>query len=194
LTPELSQYFSAKKGVLVEDIAPGGPAEKGGLKSGDIILTIDGIEMGNVKELQYKISNKTPGEKSKLTVLRDKKTQDMVVTIGQRPDNKTEPPVAVKEESIKWRGLSVQNLTKDIAAQLKLSVDKGVIVTGVKKGSPGADAGIETGDVIIKLNDKEINNLEDYNKITKTIKEKEEVLCRVYNGKFNTFTVIKGEK
>ncbi|HPZ08863.1 MAG TPA: PDZ domain-containing protein, partial [Candidatus Eremiobacteraeota bacterium] len=192
LSSELSSYFGADNGVLIEDIIPGGPADNGGIKSGDIVLSIDDAEMDSVRKLQNTISGKSPGEKITLSVLRNKKKETVTLIVGQRPEErKKDISHSTVPHSEEWRGLSVEDLTDDLSSRLKQN--KGVIVRGVKTGSLAEESGIKPGNIIIKINDRELNNIKDYKDFIKSIKNKEDVVCLVYDGKYMTFLVIKGE-
>jgi len=106
---------------------------------------------------------------------RDKKSITVAVEIGERPadvDNQQKPSLPKEtEEQAKWRGISVQEITEDLAKQLDLEEKEGVLITEVKPGSLADDAGLQEGDVITAINKLPIKNLQDYNSAIEKVKE-----------------------
>ena len=148
VSPELAQKFGVKHGVLVTKVMPGSPAEKGGLKSGDIIVKFNGEPVKNVTDLQLKVINTPPGKKVKITVIRNGTEKVLTVKIGQMPGSVN---VATADLMSKY-GLSVQKLTPELRKKLGVPdwIKHGLIVTSVKPGSPADDAGLREGDIIVE--------------------------------------------
>ena len=167
----LAQYFDLTpgEGVMVTKVIPGAPAEGAGIKEGDIILSINKIKVRNSSGLVKQISNAAIGKAVNLQILRDNKTIELAVTVGQRtPDNsEISKSVAAPQTKVDvtkaWRGLTVKEITPDIAKQLALANTNGVVVTDIEKGSSGHISGLQKGDAIIAINKKPIRNLQDYN-------------------------------
>lgn len=178
----IAKHFKLKKlqGVIVTDVVKGSPAEKAGIKSGDLILEIDGREVKNSIQLRAYVQSKKPGDKVKLKVLRDGK--EMVISVNLGSADKFASAQPSKERS--------QN-TKDIGISVREERGK-VIVQSVDPNSPAASVGIEPGDVILKINNKDIKSIEDYRKAIEEAKAKGSVLMLLQSGeikKWVAFTI-----
>lgn len=167
----LAQYFDLTpgEGVMVNKVIPGAPAEGAGIKEGDIIQSINKIKIRNAAGLVKQISNSAIGKAVQLQIWRDNKTIDLPVTIGQRTPQASEvsrsvaaPPTKV-DVTKAWRGLTVKEITPDMAKQMVLANTNGVAITEIEKGSSGHISGLQKGDVIIGINKRPIRNLQDYN-------------------------------
>jgi serine protease Do len=169
VTPELAQSFGLKEptGALVADIEPGSPADKAGIKKGDIILKFNGKEITKTKELPTIVAMTPVGETVTVTILRDGKTSDVTLkvgkmpgetTVGSAPQNKPGTPGAKSE-----LGLAVEAITPTIAQYLGLPDTDGVIVTAVEPGTFAERAGMMKGDVIREVNRKKVKNLAEFN-------------------------------
>lgn len=188
LTEDLASYFSLpdRNGVLVADVLKDSPAEKGGLKDGDVIKKLDNKASNNVKELLSIIGKAEVGHKIKLSVMRDKKDLIVDVVIEARPmGEELEQGVSKEVQPGTWRGLQVDDLTSANAQKLGVEEKEGVLVIDVEPMSAADSAGIVSGDVIVEINKQKISNLKDYEKITRTLKG--EALVRTSRG----FVVIK---
>jgi len=169
LNKDLVEYFNLKdkKGVLVANVLKGSPAEKGGIKEGDIIKSIDGIEVNNVRKLLRIISRIEVGKRVMVAVLRDGRQITLQVEIGERPENIEE----LSRVSLKyWRGLEVQEITPEVARRFHLRSTRGLVVTDVEPGSPADDAGIVPGDVIVSINRHPVTSLSEYEKVISRLK------------------------
>src|SRR4030042_396275 len=157
VTPELAKSFGLKekKGALVAQVVSGSPAAKAGIEQGDVILEFDGKEVSDSKDLPRMVAS-TPVRKAVIIKLsRNGKVLDRQVKAGEM-EEKVE--VAKAPSSHKPLGITVQNITPEIAKGLGLKKDAGVVVTGIEAGSPAANAGIQTGDVIREVNRKPVKD------------------------------------
>ncbi len=169
VTPELAQSFGLKEptGALVSDIEPGSPAEKAGIRKGDIILKFNGKSINKVKELPTIVAMTPVGETVTVTILREGKTRDITLKVGKMPTEGTvaggpqpQPGTPGAKSEL---GLAVEGITPTISQYLGLPDTDGVIVTTVDPGSFAERAGIMKGDVIRELNRKKIKNLAEFN-------------------------------
>lgn len=165
----LAQYFalSSDEGVLVTKVLLGAPADKAGIKEGDIILSANRIKIRNSSALVKQISNATIGKPIVLQISRDQKSLEITVTVGKNESANTPTPLAAepaaKGHSVKsWRGLNVDEITATTAEKLRLANTNGVVITEVAPASPAQLSGLEKNDVIISINKQVIRNLEDY--------------------------------
>jgi serine protease Do len=192
LNDDLVKYFGSqdKSGALVSKVLEDSPAQKGGIKEGDIIKKVDNKPVANVKELISTVSSAPVGKRIKVTVFRDKKETTLDVLIGERPEDlgaegeeKEGTPQGV------WRGLSVDELTAQNAQRLGVSQQKGIVVMDVESGTPADEAGLIAGDIISEINKEPVKTMADYEKITKGLKG--DALVRTERG---FFVVKEGEK
>ena len=190
VTPDLSKSFGLKetKGVLISDVTEGSPAAKAGLKRGDVVKGFDGHEVENAHTLSRLVAATQPNSKAKLDIIRDGKEKTIEVTIGTMPQ-KVEGQLPEKETA--W-GLSVQDITPEVAQQLGLNPDEqGVVISGVDPGSPAGEAGLRTGDVVKEVNRQEIHNLNDYNQALEKAKQDKSLLLVIKRGGSTHFVVLK---
>lgn len=193
ITPELAESFNVKetKGVIVADVVQDGPAEKAGLKRGDIIVAYNGKELENSHMLSRAAASTPPGQTMSLQVIRDGKPREVKVTIGTMPDEIGEEAAPEKKEAPAW-GLTVQNITSELAQRFGLEDgERGVIVTEVRRNSPAGEAMIRPGDVIQEVNRQRIQNLRDYNQAIQKVREGESLLLLVKRGKNTFYVAIK---
>ena len=186
----VAESFGADgKGALVADVTPDSPAHKAGLKQGDVVTKLNGDEVADASSLKNKVAMLTPGERAALEVLRDGQAQSLSVQLGERP--KDLESVARGVAPVSELGLSVQELDGDIASQLGLEGQKGVVITQVEPGSAAAEAGLERGQLIKEVNRNAISSVREYNDAVKNTPEGKAVLLLVTDGKVSRFVAIR---
>lgn len=171
ITPELARSFGIKegRGALVGDVFAGSPAEKSNIKRGDVIIEFDGKRIDEMSDLPRLVANTPVGKTVTIKIIRDGQEHTLTAKIAEMKEEK--PPVA-KTDVERKIGLSVQEITPEIAEELGLEDETGVIVAGVAPGSPAEDADFNQGDIIKEINRKGIKNLRDYRMaMDKTAKE-----------------------
>jgi len=166
-TPELSQSFGLEKaeGALVAEVSKDSPAAKAGFERGDIIVEYDGKSIGQAHRLPTLVAETAIGQKVPVVVLRNGERKTLDVTVGQMPENVAAaggPPEA-ESEAGDW-GLTVANITPDVAQQLGLKETRGVVVTGVANGSMAAEAGLQPGDVILEVDRQKVQDVQEFRK------------------------------
>lgn len=167
LTKELAKSFNydGRDGVLVSDVSKGGPAEKAGLKSGDIIIQFNGRSMNHARQLRNTVAQTHPDATVDLDIFRDGKRQTMQVKIGLL-DDKVVLSADQGQTTSTDLGLSVQTLTPELARQLGYSeTQKGVVVRDVTSGGWAARAGLEPEQVIASVNDREVTDARSFREI-----------------------------
>ena len=149
LTSDLAVSFGAegKKGALISDVTADSPAAKAGLKSGDVLLEVDGHQVENPGDVARAVALVAPGRKATLTVWRDKAQMSVDIVLGETPD----------ERRASRLGLHVRLVTAEIARQLNRRSTEGVVVGGVEDGTAAAEAGIQRGDVIVEVNRRPVS-------------------------------------
>ncbi len=189
VTPELAKSFGLKekKGALVAQVVSGSPAEKAGIEQGDVIVEFDGKNVADSKDLPRIVASTPVGKAVTMKLLRNGKVLDRQVKVGEL-EEKTE--VAKTPSTKKSLGITVQDLTPDIAKGLGLKKDTGVVVTGVEPGSPAADAGIRIGDVIREVNRKPVKDVQDFMQKVEKAKDQDSVLLFLQRGQNNLFAAV----
>jgi Do/DeqQ family serine protease len=160
LTPELAETFGMAdaRGALVSGVEPGSPADRAGLKQGDVIVTFNGREVIDGNALRNQVAGTLPESSVTIGFLRDGKTESRSVRLVEREGEQraSASPTDEEGESSSF-GMSVTPLTPRIAEQLELSRSaKGVVVTDVDPAGAAAAAGIQQGDVITRVNDRDV--------------------------------------
>ncbi len=187
ITPEIAQKFGHKElnGALVGESLPESPAEEAGLRRGDIVLKYGGKKVTGPSALKNMVARSRPGQKVPVLVLREKKQLRIIVTVGERPEERERPfsePTSSRGRSL-FSGLSVITLTEDIARQLDLQgTESGVVVVGVKAGSPSEEAGLKRGDVIQEIDRVRVADIDGFNRLVAKVRNDETVLMFVNRG------------
>ena len=177
-------------GALVSDVTKGSPAEKAGVKAGDVILKLDGQEVKNVTQLRNEIAQRHPGSKVTLTVYRDGKAKDITVELGELPEE-TPTPQARKDVFEKL-GFSVEGLSQELARRFGYKPDeRGVVVTEIRRTSAAFAAGLRVGDLIQEINRRPVNDLGDFNQVVSGLESGETVLLYAKRGSNKFFIAFK---
>jgi serine protease Do len=163
---DLAAYYGVKDnaGVLVADVIPGDPADQAGIKAHDIIIDINGNKVTSSHELTATAARLPVGEKATVTVLRDGQQKTLDVTVGKRPLTLAAAEIPQQEKETEF-GFQVADLTPQLASQLNLTDDKGVVVVGVKADSKAENAGIQKGDLIKEVNRKPVESAGEFQKL-----------------------------
>ncbi len=189
VTKELADTFGLKKvvGALVAEVMDNSPAEKGGVKRGDIILEFDGKVVEESSDLPRMAAVTPVGKKVNVKVFREGKRETLSIKMGKLEEK--ESKVASSEELKEELGLTVQDLTPEIARQLRLDFEEGVIVTRVEQGSLAHQAGMKPRDVILEVNRTKISSVKEFKKTVK--KNRKSHLFLVQRGRNTLFVAIK---
>jgi serine protease Do len=192
ITPELAESFGIKqtKGVLVGDVVQDGPADKAGLKRGDIVTALNGKDVDNAHTLSRLVASTSPNTQLTVQIIRDGKNKDIKATIGTMPDESAEAPSPTKESA--W-GLTVQNLTPELAQRFGWDQnERGVVISEINPGSPAGEAKLRPGDLIKEVNRQKIQNVRDYNQSLQKTKKGESLLLLIKRGSNTFFVALKG--
>jgi serine protease Do len=191
VTSELAENFGLDRpiGALVGQVIADSPAEKAGLKAGDVIIEYNGKEVSQMSMLPAMVASTSVGEKAKLVMIRDGKKQNITVEIGKLEDE--EVVVADAETGTsKKLGLTVQELTPKLAESLRIEETQGLIVSDITPGSAAAEVGILRGDIILEINREKVENVAQYKKALQAAQEKKSILLLIKRGQNTRFVVI----
>ncbi len=187
LNEDLAGYFGTadRTGVLVAKVLEKGPAEKAGIKEGDIVRKFDNEDIKDVRELLDIVGSAEVGKKAKVVVLRNKRELVLNVEIGERPQEIEKEKISsapFSTEAVIWRGLEVEDINPENVQKFDLEEERGVVITDIKPDSPADSAGLMAGDVILEISRKSVASVSDYRKVIKDLKGT--VLIRTARGFF----------
>ncbi|TWJ19567.1 DegQ family serine endoprotease [Geobacter argillaceus] len=190
VTADLAQSFglSAEKGALVADVLPESPAEKAGIRAGDIITEFDGRQINEMNELPRLVAATTVGKKATVKILRDGKAEEIAITIDKLKDGEEGEKVGAATDKL---GITVQALTKELAARFRSKETSGVVVTDLSADSVAQEAGIARGDVVKEVNGKKIATVDDYEKAVAARKKGAAVRFLVKRGNSSLYIAFK---
>ena len=189
--------LSGTDGALINDLAldPGTPAAKAGLRSGDVIIEFDGKPIKSPKNLTEFVSETPIGKVVPLKYIRDGRVETVSVKIGERP---RDAEIAKGEggddnQPTGKLGISVSPVTPELARELKLKLGGGVVVENVDPNGPGADAGLQRGDVIHKVNRIPVNSRGELVGALNSVKGEKEIVLQVERRGQLTFVTVQFE-
>jgi serine protease Do len=197
LSHDMAEYFNIgdRKGAIVIEVIKDGPADKGGMKTGDIIRTLNGKEIDSLQTLLKHVGQAEVNKKAKVGILRDGKEMTLTIQVGERPPEKVIVKGEPKEEEVegapeaeKWRGLTITEITDEIAQRHGVEKQPGVIILKVDADSPAYEAGLRKGLIIKEINKIGVNSIDDYNAAVKIAKGK--ALVRTDKG----YVIVRGEE
>jgi serine protease Do len=189
--PELLKAYGASEGVFVEQVTPGGPAEKAGMKAGDIITSFQGQPIKNGEDMLAHVQEAPVGSQTDVTVLRDGKKLDLKLEMADRAElnagaaaparggrkNTEEPAPAAESTPVRF-GLKVQELTAADRKELAFS-GPGIIVDSVEPASFAEDIGLREGDIITHMNRQQVQSIADMKRLQASLKPGDAVAFRV---------------
>ena len=195
ITPEIAESLnlSQPEGALVSDVTPGGPADKAGIKRGDVIVAFDGNKIEDMPDLPKTVATNEPGTKSKLTFIRNGKEKTVDLTLGELPEEVAVSTSVTNNNVERNLGLIVQEINPQIQRRFRLEESKGVIITNVNPGSIGHEAGLMAGDIILEINKQHIENLDAYRKSVDSLKEGQTALLLVQRARNTIYVALKIE-
>jgi serine protease Do len=163
------------KGALVAGVEPSGPAAKAGFEPGDVIVELNGKAVEDDIELRNRIGLMKPGSKVNVKIFRNGKKKDISATLANYQDNSGLPDEEVKSDS-KPFGMSLSNITRQAKEQYGIRSSQGALVTQVEPDSSADRAGIQPGDVIVKVNNSDVKDPKDF---IRQISDKQRVYLRI---------------
>jgi serine protease Do len=193
ITPELKDKLglSTEEGALVSDVASGGPAEKAGVKRGDVILQFDGKAIRSSRDLPFVVASTPIGKTVVVEVMRDNQRMNLQI---KTEELKEEAEAAPPGEAGPHLGMEVQEITPEMAKNYDLSRTSGVIIVQVESGSPAEEAGLSPGDIIVEINKKQIKSVKTLNRLLEGVKEGDTILFLIDRGGTTIFMTLNVKK
>jgi serine protease Do len=188
ITSDIASSLGLKNenGALVAGVAEGGPAERAGIKTGDVITEFNGKPIKDSSELPLEVARVAPGQTVQVKILRDGKPSTVSVSIAEMKDSE-----AVAAASQGDFGMTIQPLTPELAQSLGLEGTEGLVVSAVNPGSAADEAGIMRGDVITEVNRRPVRTIEDYKREIERTEGGKSILLLVKRNQGSLFLALK---
>ena len=200
LTPELVDAFKlkAREGALVSDVVPGSPAAKAGVKSGDVLTDFNGKKIIDGRHLKLTVANVAPDTEAPLVVLRDNKSVDLKVKIGENTGKRQrnsgsdddDKKSSNDNDTGTLNGVGVGDLDPQVRREFDIPAKvQGAIITDVDPSSAGANAGLQPGDVILEINHHPVRSAEDAVRLTEKTESKK-TLLKVWSQRGTRYVIV----
>ncbi len=191
LDRDLADYFGIPDatGAIVNSVAEGSPAESAGLEPGDVVTHFDGVAIeGEAEEelgsFQRLVAGTQPGRGVSVAILRGGKAQTLEMTVGTQPRVE---PAEVETDA----GFHVQELTPNLIRENRLSIDRGAFVHFVERGSPASEAGLRVGDVIERIEGREVTDLGEFREAMAVVEHVPRFLVVARRGEETKYLLLK---
>ena len=195
--------FDSPHGALITMVGKNSPAEKGGMRHGDVVLEFNGVQIRDRDHLRYVVASTGIDSTVPVKVIRQGKKRNLKITLAKRTEeaiatlsNRVAPPSEDADQEV-FSGIQVQNLTSEMAKRYNHQDQKGVIVIKVKQRTAAARAGIQEGDLIQEIDWEKVENLDDYRKRLDQLKDESKVTLYIRhesgNPEFITINVEQNE-
>lgn len=179
--------LKSKDGAVINTVDPGGPAEKAGLETYDVIIKVNGKPIKDPNEVKFKIAETEPGTEVVLTVIRDEKEMDIKAKVIELDPVEEQEEQAVADKDI---GFTVRELTPRTAQRYGFQTEEGLIVVDVKPYSEAQNKGIQKGDIIIEVNRSPVKKVRDLERIVDKTEPGNPIMLRIVresNGRVDKF-------
>lgn len=193
MTAELARSFKLKEksGALVTEVSKDSPAAKGGIKQGDLIIRYDGKPVADVTDLRNRVAMTPPGSKVDLTLIRDGRQEELTVKVEEQPADMTAQAGTPRQQQLFQKmGMSLQDLTPELASRFGYEMGQGVLIAGVAPGSPASLARIEAGSLIEEVNRQPVHSLKELQQVLEKSSSAEDVLLLVRSGNRSYYVVL----
>ncbi len=191
LTPTMAQAMNLKvsEGAIIADVEKGGPAEKAGIKAGDVVVEFNGRKITGSAHLRYLVASTPPNTKVTLKIIRDGNEKEITVKLGTLKQEEIAKTTKAKLKNL--LNFNVVGVNSQTAKKYGIDTNaKGVIVVDLKPYSSAARAGLANGDLIIAMNGKSIKDLDSFNEAVKKLKKGSTVFLRVQRGERKFFVAF----
>jgi serine protease Do len=196
LSDDLAKAFKIENnaGALVAEVTSNGPAEKAGVKAGDVVVEVSGKKVEGPRELQLLVAAIAPGSKVDVKLVRDGQQKLVTVELGERPSTRvavTDKPEKLADPDV-LDGVTVADIDAEARKKFGLAEDaKGVVITEVDPESASAEAGLKVGDVVHEINREAIVSSKQAVELSEKVKKEKKVLLRVSTKGTSRFVVVE---
>ena len=196
LSEELASQFKIKgtNGALISEVTELSPAQKAGLKSGDVVVEVAGKKVEGPRELQLLVASLTPGAKVDVKAIRDGKDQNFTVELTERPSARgvaQQEPAKSPDPDV-LDGVTVADLDPEVRKRFAIPEEsKGVVISEISPDSPSAEAGLKVGDVVHEANREPITSSKQAVELSEKLKKDKKVLLRVSTKGLSRYVVVE---
>jgi serine protease Do len=193
MSADLARSFKLKEksGALVSEVSKDSPAAKAGIKQGDLIVSFDGKPVADVTDLRNRVAMTPPGTMVDLTLIRSGRQEDLTVKVEEQPaDMTTQLGTPQQQQLFQKMGMSLQDLTPELARQFGYEMGQGVLIAGVTPGSPASLARIDAGSLIEEVNRQPVHNMKELQQVMQKSGGTEDVLLLIRSGNRSYFVVL----
>jgi serine protease Do len=189
VTPAIAESLGLEKprGALVASVSNGGPADRGGIKVGDVLMEFDGKMVEESDDLPLVVARTPVGKEVQIKVKRGKEEVGLSVIVGELKEEE----VVATAEGGEDLGLTVKNVTPQIAESLGLDRAEGVVIISIQAGSPAQEAGLRQRDIILQVDRKPIRDLSDFRNVVANVEKDKPVLFLVRRGETSLFLALR---
>jgi S1-C subfamily serine protease len=188
VTDEVAQSFGLGKarGALIADVMAGSPAEKAGIRQGDIITKFAGKEIKDARQLQMVVAEAQAGQKVEVEIFREGKPLRLSLNVASTDSAAAQAPRSTEPQA-GWFGLAVEELPRS----MRVAGLKGVVVTDIDPEGAAANSGIQEGDVIVSVNQRRVSSLAEYGKAVKEAENRGSVALLIRRGNASLYVVLR---
>ncbi|KAF0189393.1 MAG: protease [Desulfobulbaceae bacterium] len=194
MTSELARSFKLKEktGALVTEVSKDSPAEKAGIKQGDLITSLNGKPVADVSDLRNRVAMTPPKTKIDLVLIRNEQQKELTVQVEEQPSDMKSLAGGSpqQQEAFQKAGLSLQDLTPELARQFGYQMGQGVLVAEVTPGSPAAMARIPAGSLIEEVNRQPVRNLKELTQVLAKSNGAKDILLLIRSGNRSQYVVL----
>jgi serine protease Do len=191
ITPELAKAMNLKdpKGALVSDVVPGSPADKGGLKQGDVIIAFNQKNIDGPRDLSSWVAQTAVGQEAKVTILREGNEKQLTLRIEKLASEKANAEKSAPSDQGKW-GLGMEDLNPQMKGLLTPKSSDGVMVANVQPGSPADLAGVRPGDILLSVNRQPVHSTKQAVEVISKAKDSDSLLLLLRRDEGTFFAAL----
>ena len=196
ITRELAEAsdLGDTEGIIIASVEAGTPADEAGIEPGDVITRFDGTRITGVAQFRRVVAGVAPGEEVEVGIVRDGRPRTLTAVLEERSDTFAAEEPEEEVEETRWFGIDVVELDDPMLEDLDIPAERGVFVVDVENGSPAEDAGVVPGDVIVRVIDRNIEDLDDYRDVMRDLEGREKAIAvMIQRDEYTHFVAIKPE-